>query len=355
MKPPRPTGFEKWLLENEPKAIEVLNRISDLSNTIQPAFDLRYASGNRKMISDATIDALQGRLTATGLDVAGIPFDAHRKAVFAQIYEIGSSSSRLARFRWTRATALNEALEVFRFSIERCYIGAAYLQARSVLEVCGNLAMLHKDIHKIDFSDVTKEQLSECMVAVTTAVNQRGQGTRLNWKNLASKGLVEGKSKSYVASADLQDISAVDLMASIDLLSKTVKGARHAYDYLSEYAHPNVGLIAIGLKSRENKVLPNGFELQFRTYSASSTGPITVDGSISLFVEILEILEAVLLQFIKLDKELGTLEKKVAESGKKLIRIGLRNHPELFLGSNPCPCFSGRIISACCGVAIRFG
>lgn len=348
-------GLDLWLAENEPKAADLLKRIDDLAKTIRPKFDLQYGCGSGLQISSALNEAVKGNITATGLDASRIPIAEKLKAVFAQVYEMGSSSGVVAMFRWTRLSAVADALEVFKYSLKHGYMNAAYLQVRSVFELCGSVALLCKDIESEVLSEASPQEMSEWMVAVIGAANQRGGGTKVDWENVVKNGLIKGKSKSYKPSEDLQDKSAVDLMKGVDLVDKKIKGARHAYDYLSEYAHPNVGIVSTGVKSGEHRILSNGFELQYRTYSSSSIGSITVDGSLFLFVELLEILEGTLLLLVDLDTKLEPIQMKLSEIGKKVTRIALKNYRELFEAAYPCPCFSGKIVSACCGRAIRLG
>ena len=349
------SGLDLWLAKNEPKATELLKRIDALANTIRPKFDLQFGRGNKLQVSSATIAVFKGNLTATGFDVSRVPLAAKLQAAFGQMYEIGSSSGVVAMFRWTRLAAVAESLEVFKFSVKHGYINATYLQARAVLELCGSVALLCKDIENEVLSEASPQEMSEWMIAVIGAANERGGGTKVDWENVVKNGLIKGKSKSYKPSEDLQDRLAVDLMKGVDLVDKKVKGARHAYDYLSEYAHPNVGIVSTGVKTSEHKRLSNGFELQYRTYSPSSIGSIAVDGSLFLFVELLEIVEGVLLLLVDLDRKLEPIQNKLSELGKKLTRIGLKNYPELFPAVYPCPCFSGKIVSACCGRFIRLG
>lgn len=348
-------GLIQWLAENEPKAVDLLNRIDTIASTIHPKADLLFSQGNGYMIAEALNIAVKGSLTSIGLDTSKLPPSVIRKSVFAQLYATGASAGELAKFRWTRLAAIAESLATFRYSIERGYISAAYLQMRACLELCGNVALLCRDIEGEESADQSLLGLSEWSVAIVSAVNQRGAGTKLDFHNVAKKGLLKGRAKSYKPSPDLQDKSAVDLMNSIDLLDKKVKGARHAYEFLSEYAHPNVGNAGTGLKEYKRRDLPNGFELITRLYSSTSIGSITVDGTLFLFLELLEIFESVLLLLVEMNRQLQPIELSLRDVSKKLIRKGLRNYPETFEPMYPCPCFSGKFVSVCCGRSIRLG
>ena len=100
-------------------------------------------------------------------------------------------------------------------------------------------------------------------------------------------------------------------MNGVDLVDKSVSGSRHAYDYLSEYAHPNVGVISTRVQDAKHTNLPNGFELQYRTYSTTAIGSVVVDGSLPWLVELLEITVEILKHLVVLDKQLAKLEKKL--------------------------------------------
>lgn len=356
MNAPSENGLDLWLADNEPKAAEILKRIDALANTIRPKFDLQFGRGSKLQTVSALTTAVKGSLTATGFDTSKIPLAAKLQAGFVEMYEIGSSSGVIARFRWTRLAAVSQSLAVFQFSIRHGCMNAAYLQARSVLELCGSVALLCEDIKSKILSEAGPQEMSDWMIAVVGAANRRGGGTKVDWDNVAEHGLIKkGKLKSYKPSEDLQDKSAVDLMNGVDLVGDKVKGARRVYDYLSEYAHPNVGIVSTGMKTSEHKTLTNGFELQYLTYSPTSIGSVAVDGTSSLFIEVLEILERTLLLTIDLDRQLEPIQMKLCDIGKKLIRVGLKNYPEMFDAAYPCPCFSGKIVSACCGRRIRFG
>ena len=344
-----------WLRINEVRAFELLEEIANLANLLRPKYDFLYGCASGIQVSEALDSALSSGTTAIGLDISKIHPAKKMNAVFAQLYELGSASGEIGKFRWTRYTAIADALDISNYSISEGYVSAAYLQLRSVIELSGSIALLCRDAARIKLDESSKLKQSEWIISIVESANKRGAGTRLDWINLAEKGLRKGKSKSYKPSEKFQDKSAVDLMNGVDLIDKSVSGSRHAYDYLSEYAHPNVGVISTRLQAAKHTNLPNGFELQYRTYSTSSIGSVLVDGSLPWLVELLEITVEILKHLLVLDKQLAQLEKKLGELSKKVVRAGIKNYPELFESTFPCPCFSGKFVSSCCGRVIQLG
>jgi hypothetical protein len=344
-----------WLRENNVYAAELLSEISLLSNLVRPKYDFLYGCASGIQVSEALNSAVKSGETAYGLDISKIQTSKKANAVFAQMYELGSSAGEIGKFRWTRYAAIADALDVFSYSISQGFISAAYLQIRSVIELSGNIALLCKDAENLTLDESSKLKISEWMISVVGASNKRGAGTRLDWLNLTKNGLRKGKSKSYKPNDNFQDKSAVDLMNGIDLVDKAVSGTRHAYDYLSEYAHPNVGVLSTRVKNAEHINLSNGFELQYRTYSSTAIGSVLVDGSLPWLIELLEITIDILKYLIVLDKQLEQVEKKLRVLSKKLVRTGIKTYPELFQSTFPCPCFSGKFVSSCCGRVVKLG
>ncbi|MCM5570492.1 SEC-C domain-containing protein [Burkholderiaceae bacterium FT117] len=300
------------------------------------------ATANNEALRHALATATHGDQTVA------LPIAAH-------MYFLGSIATRLAAFRWTRKKAISEALDIIAVCIDRGALSAALLQSRASLEQAGGLLLFDKDIAGIPKPSSDNAARTQWLVAVNAALGSRAKGMRIDWEDVLAKGLRQGRSKSYKPAEGVQSLEARDLMKGIDALDREIKGTRKVYDFLSEFAHPNIGIFSLGIEDFAHETLKSGLRIYTRTYSAKGRGAYVTEQLASIFFETLEVVHAVSALAQQSDTRLGTLESDLTLQSRSAIRTILRLYPWTTKRTDPCPCFSGRIADACCGRRLRLG
>ncbi len=325
----------------------LLARTQALAVSIRPRAELSLRIPIPREVAEAEV--LAGRLLSSG---QLLPPAVANAARVAGTYRMGSVPARLAVFRWTRGYAVAHALEVLQWCLSGKHLAPALLQARSVLELVGGFALLMKDLDGLPPADLARDkdlELREWMNAVDDILGKRSKGTRLDWGDISEKGLLVGKKKSIKVEEGFADRTATDLLGGVDLLDKSVKGARKTYEYLSEYAHPNVAFSMLGLDSITRNTLKSGLTLSQRIYIPSSVGKAAIRDSSSTIIEALKVVLASCDHQIALDARLAEFQAGVSRAAQKAVRRSVRDRRDLFQSNEPCPCHSGKIVAACCG------
>lgn len=184
------------------------------------------------------------------------------------------------------------------------------------------------------------------------------KGSRFKWERAIKAQTVlmnEKQRKKNITSENSEDLIKQDsksIMASVDLLDKSVIGSRSAYEFLCEFVHPN---------SAQRMLYTNTYKT---TYSESIGIQIDVCGlkneditkkvgpEWGMTLEVLTCMLDLIRLFFERSEELARLIKILNKHTQQYVRLAIKAFP-IFSPSDPCPCGSTKDIQTCCGKKIR--
>lgn len=265
------------------------------------------------------------------------------------LYDKGKASSLLNTFIYTKRAAIKDLGASLQNTVAGLNIISSIVLVRAIIEQVAALSVATKEINTLfDFEELTVNEKSDKIISLCEIVTKRGKGTRLDWEAYLSNSLREGKKKSYKAEEGAVDQTASDLMNNVDFLNKSVKGARKAYEFASEFAHPNIGAHFLYVQSASFKILADDIRIWERI-SARNFPKYGIDALEERIVELLEIAVESISHLNILINELEAKQKTIKQWVKEIIKKGIDNQPLIFNLKEPCPCFSGLEFGKCCG------
>ena len=180
-------------------------------------------------------------------------------AMRSTLYSIGDAHGTLLKFLYTRKSAIHDLGTSLQDSLSGMNITSSIVLMRAILEQVANTLYVTNNIEKtLNTAHKNTMEESHILGAIGEIVASKGKGTRIDWNEYLSKSLRDGKKKSYKPQDGTVDVTASDLMKTIDDLDKTIKGARKGYEFASEFAHPNIGGNYIYSQSAHSTKLVDG-------------------------------------------------------------------------------------------------
>lgn len=272
----------------------------------------------------------------------------------SQIFKWAAARNSLDFIRWARCVAVCELADQALLAARGNSLLLAIMALRSILEISGNAALLEKDVNElgkpIDDSFATMEWLNEFEAIVDT----RASGMKVNYHYLVSEGLRESAGKvSYKPGNGEADMTAKDLLKGVDVLNKKIKGARSAYDFFCEFAHPNLASTMMHYDHIDFLLSV----MDVHGYSAIHTQRKVGDEFLAAFglvvSEGIDIVTDCVGELYNIDLLLGAKGVDVAMYARKSIRDAIKHDPRSFDFREMCPCYSGKSIQKCCGRFIK--
>ncbi|MEP7316070.1 MAG: hypothetical protein ABI667_05190, partial [Sphingomicrobium sp.] len=235
-------------------------------------------------------------------------------AMAAHIYDIGRTANLLHAFRWTKRKAIAECLGALKFSLGHGELLPALVLARVIIEHIGVYALFDHDSSRIVRESDSPKDRGDWVLEVRAALIPRLMGTRIDLADYFVNGLKGKSRKGYEAKEGYFDQEAKDLLKGVDRLDKTVKGIRNAYEFLSEYGHPNYPTFQLGVATAEVTRHRLGFRMLRKLYAADRVSRVVVDEQRLLLRDTWELLVEAVERFLELDIKLAEVEKEVGMS-----------------------------------------
>lgn len=269
------------------------------------------------------------------------------------LYDKGKTSGLLDAFIHAKRAVIRDLGTSLQAALSGINIVAAITLIRPILEHAGAACIANNKICKLfENQTPTVSDKTDILIKVCEVVSKRGKGTRIDWQTYFDKSLREGRKKSYKRDEGSIDLTASDLMKNIDYLDKSVKGARKAYEFASEFAHPNVGTHFIYTNTVSCITTGDGIRVWDRI-STKQLPEYGIDIFQDRIVEMLEIVLDAMACTLDYLVELEKKQKTIRRWTKEIIREGIRNHPLIFNLNEPCPCLSGMKFGKCCGKKVK--
>ena len=348
-------SLRQVLEAGDEQLFSALKRLDDLERDFAGTESFEFRSA---MPSD-TVDSLVR--AGAALQASGITnqdqtasFVVPPETVAAHIYNVGRTANLLHAFRWTKKKAIAECLGTVKFSLDHDSLLPALVLARTILEQIGTYALFHRDVSCLTPADESPNAAGDWVLDVQHALIPRAMGTRIDWADYFSNSLKGKGRKGYKAKDGYFNLGAKDLLNGIDLIDKSVRGVRNAYEFLSEYGHPNYPSLQLGVVSAELTPHRHGFRMLHKVYTGDRAPRFVVEEQRFLLRDVWELLVASLDHFLELDKKFADIQKEVSKRTHSWVRKALRKHSAdtIFRYADPCPCFSGKIVGCCCGKGV---
>ena len=224
---------------------------------------------------------------------------------------------------------------------------------RSILEVAGSAVLLDKDFQQLAQPKDEKVSRTEWLSEVESLVDGRLVGVRVDYSALTKTGLRGSGKLSYKPSDLYADQTAKDLLKGVDVLDRRVKGARAAYEFFSEFAHPNLASVWTGYDRVELKIQIFDIHGYAVHHEQKRVGAAFIEMFGSVLVEGIEIVAECLEELLRVALYLKTKSEEVATQVRKAIREYIKANPIAFDFREKCPCNSRRNIQQCCGKLIK--
>jgi hypothetical protein len=268
------------------------------------------------------------------------------------VFNWASLQSSTDFFRWSRASAAQELADRAHQAAEANSLLVAIMALRSILEVSGNAVLLERDLKQLAEPEEADLARMDWLSAVEALLDGRIAGVRVDYSTLTRQGLRGSKKFSYQA-GEFADHEAKDLLKGVDVLDKRVKGARAAYEFFSEFAHPNLASVWTHYDRTEVRIRVLDIHGYAAHHQRGKVGEVFLETFGSLLAEGIEITEECVGELLRVDLALKAEGERIAKHAKKAIREVVRRDPSAFDAREPCPCNSGRNIQQCCGKLIK--
>jgi len=274
------------------------------------------------------------------------------------VFNWSSLQSSIDFFRWSRASTVEELAGQAYQSASANSLVMAIAALRSILEVSGNAALLEKDFRELaepkDENVARMDWLSE----FESVIDGRIAGVRVDYSALTRNGLRGTKKFSYKPGEYEADHTAKDLLKGVDILDKRIKGARAAYEFFSEFAHPNLASVWTHYDRTEVKISVLDIHGYAVHHQRRHVGAAFLDTFGTVLNEGIEIAGECVDDLLRIDLVLKAEGEAMAKHAKRAIREIIKRDPAAFDSRELCPCNSGKNIQQCCGKLIkvsRFG
>jgi hypothetical protein len=272
-----------------------------------------------------------------------------------EIFNLSAIRYSIDFFHWCRAASAEELASQAHQAATDNSLLMAVMALRSILEICGNASLLEKDLQGIpEPKDELLLTLTQWLHEIEGTVDLRLAGTRVNYAFLTKNSLRDAKKNiTYIPEEFEADRTAKDLLKGVDLLDKRVKGARAAYEFFSEFTHPNLASAWTHYDRTEIKMQildVHGYEVHHRR---RHVGAAFLDMFGSVLSEGVEIVIECIDELLRISLALEKVAESAGTRAQKVIRGHIRKDTAMFDSRENCPCNQGKNILQCCGKLIN--
>ena len=271
----------------------------------------------------------------------------------ATVFNWSSLQSSIDFFRWCRASTVEElAIQAYQSAKSNSLL-ASIMALRSILEIAGNAALLKRDLQQLAKPDDESAARMEWLGVFESIIDSRIAGVRVDYAGLINNGLRGAGKISYKPEDLKEDMTAKDLLKGVDVLDKRVKGARAAYEFFSEFAHPNLASVWTHYDRTEVKLKVLDIQCYLVHHQQRHVGTAFLETFGSVVAEGIDIVSDCLDELLEIDIFLKIEGETTSKYAKKAIRELIRRDPGAFDFRELCPCNSGKYIQQCCGKLIK--
>lgn len=271
------------------------------------------------------------------------------------VYNNAQVALRLKKYVWSKKEAIADEIQGVLNCINQGLLLPSLILLRSGIEQIADAVLLDEAAKSMQ-EDCAKcdKILDELNVinAFSETLQKHFAATRIDWETYLTKSFRDSKKKNYKTVKGYVDVGAQTILNSIDVLDNKIKGCRMAYEFICEFAHPNIGAYFLS-RSGKSIVKKNSDFIFLETILSNQTPSYAID---SLKQPILDCYELLLESghlFENVCVHLDEITKFLTKISKEQCRIALDTHAGMWSKNEPCPCLSGHTIGVCCGKRIK--
>lgn len=324
-----------------------LTSLRDLEVALQRRLDtpLKY-----RMVSQAQAAAAEKAYLLWNKAGAILPQPAFDAATTrSMIYNQSAAARQLEAFLQVSGVIILELCQAAIRHFEAREIAASYMMIRSMVERIANVAALEDALQDFARATASPEKPSEPLILAADKIGKALYGTRLDWLKLSNADLrtTAKEDLMYVRKQLTMDVSARNVLSSMDKLDKRIRGIRVSYDVLCEFLHPNVGDLYSATLKATSYSDAFGTRHVIREIGLGPKDSSTALDLMAIMSQVLSISCEAIHLLPSMMADLDALSKKANDMAKGFAHVVRKNYKTLFRKDDLCPCLSGMTIRKC--------
>lgn len=345
-------AWPSWMLEAGTEIDSSLSCISEiylrLAHSVADGFTYKNVSDIQK---NALLDLMiKEKVVSEEGTVLKHGVYADKEIHLLQLHTAGGALRKLDYLINSKTMTLVQYINASHYCFSTANVQVAFMCLRSIIEHVATFNTIMEEIDKCNVPSTFDEACNQ-LKEIENQISRRLYGTRVNWTALITGNVDEllnsGKGAvAYDPSAARHDLTAEQILKSVDNLAKKVIGIRALYEVLCEFAHPNVGAL-MSIVESSNHVKDQSGTVWIETKIGLGPPTFISRDLTNLLREILSRVTACLQHFEKL-LEMSQEQRCTVINTSQIILRNLLMVKGLVDPYAPCPCGSRLKTKFCC-------
>lgn len=272
-------------------------------------------------------------------------------AIKAATYSNAQTRNQLAQYLWSKNYAISDGIISLSKSLEDGHLLSALTILRAMFEQVADAVTIEQSLIGVVSESLTLSENSNQIAKFSDILHKHTLATRIDWEHYLDNPIKGVKKKAYSSRESIANAEADSILNSVDALDKLIKGARRGYEFLCEFAHPNVGTYFV-YRSSKKEVKKSSPFMFIETISSNQIPSDTIDWLKKPIFETFELFCEALNLYIQLANEIDKKCRLLDKKNKEIVFQALQNYKSDWNRKEPCPCLSGLIVGLCCGKSL---
>lgn len=273
-----------------------------------------------------------------------------KRAIIIQLYNFSKAFHQLQVLNYSKKIICLKLLDGIIYGFNDGNFIVALPAIRCIIEHIAHLNFTLSNINNLGEPQNNQEAF-DIWAKYSEQIRKKLYATRIDWPALTQAKFAKDKARKfhYKKTKYYADMEAEDLMKSVDSLNKRVKGARLAYDVLSEFLHPNYGTVYAVTESF--KAEKDRFDINWQKRIIGFDFPnLMPDMNKQIVIDVFLVFSETFCLLKNLMSEGEVIENKLLKVIQICISDAIKNF-NLFGRNDKCPCGSGLKFKKCCGLS----
>lgn len=340
-----------WIVPKDPKHLSSLETIKQEYERLSEFAETNYS---HIYVHQGTLRQLEADLINNGVITPDGKLLKHyevpKDLFLTQAYFSGSPIRLFRLMLVSKRMVLSQLLSAALKSITDGNLFVAFICFRSLIENIAHVGFILKQVDKFELP-ATPTESTTVLTELDSALAKQIFGTRVDWFSLlegdSATKMKKKQDYEYAPVGPDLDRTSTQIMNAIDLMDKKVNGIRGVYEFLCEFAHPNVGGLMCLTQSAKPFIGEHGVTWVLKDIGV--TAPLEFRQSEDLFFSVFDKIAEALNHFIFLESKSDESAKKIQEICQIFAKTLI---PQMKNALNPyddCICASGAKFKFCCG------
>lgn len=276
-----------------------------------------------------------------------------RREVRAQVYGFGRPVAEARAFRHVFICSCAELSKASLFAIDQCALNVSFTLLRSLMErIAVGRAVSAELTNVLSLEASDKDRQFQNIARAGEVLTSALHGTKVNWTALFKQQVskISAEQAKYAPLDYGMNLSAKQILNSVDALKSELPGARIAYDVLCEFLHPNTGDMFSSILNAGGTFDSEGMKFLEFTIGRGPIDLRLMPDIDAVLAETVGIVRQLLSKLPEVDASLVDSIAKMDWRSKKLIRPLVTQYADFFRPTHFCPCSSGKVVGECCGI-----